>query len=298
VLSTPFHGRAQGWRNGIFVLKYKSLAPFALGIRGIFGRSANLVADPTYGLQQELRPKTPRWGVWSTLFWMALIGVVYTLAQLVSALGFLAWWPTAYPDRPLALEDLDTNGPLLGVVTLTANVAVIAIVALAVRMSRVSAKEYLALRWPSWRNLGICLGLTLLLLMASDFVTTQSGRDAIPDFMTGIYESSRDAGDGFFVLLALTLIVLAPLGEEIVFRGFFYRGLSSGLGPFAAILITAATWSALHAQYELFFMAQIFAFGIFLGWIRWRSDSLILAMILHAAINGLALLQTDLANGV
>jgi membrane protease YdiL (CAAX protease family) len=158
--------------------------------------------------------------------------------------------------------------------------------------------EYLALRWPSWRNLGICLGLTLLLLMASDFVTTQSGRDAIPDFMAGIYASSRDAGAGFFILLAFTLIVLAPLGEEIVFRGFFYRGLSSRGGPFAAIVITAATWSALHAQYELFFMAQIFAFGVFLGWIRWRSDSLILAMILHAAINALALIQTDLANSV
>jgi hypothetical protein len=67
--------------------------------------------------------------------------------------------------------------------------------------------------------------------------------------MAGIYESSRDAGVGFFFLLAFTLIVLAPLGEEIVFRGFFYRGLSSGLGPFAAIIITAAivsrtTWES------------------------------------------------------
>lgn len=257
-----------------------------------------MVADPTYGLQQELRPKAPRWGVWSTLLWMALIGVVYTLAQLVSALLFLAWWPTAYPDQPLVLKDLGTNGPLLGVVTLAATITVLGIIALAVRLSRVSMNEYLALRWPSWRNLGICLGLTLLLLMASDFVTTQSGRDAIPDFMAGIYESSRAAGDGFFFLLACTLIVLAPLGEEIVFRGFLYRGLSSGLGPFAAIVITAASWSALHAQYEPFFMAQIFAFGIFLGWIRWRSNSLVLAMILHAAINALALVQTDLASAV
>ena len=265
---------------------------------GIFGRSVNLVADPSYGLQQELRPKPPRWGLWSTLLWMALIGIIYTLAQLLAALGFLAWWPTAYPDQPLELEDLGTNGPLLGVVTLAATTSVLAIVALAVRMSRVSPNEYLALRWPSWRNLGICLGLTLLLLMASDFVTAQSGRDTIPDFMAGIYESSRAAGPVFLVLLGLTLTVLAPLGEEIVFRGFFYRGLNSPLGPFAAILITAATWSALHAQYELFFMAQIFAFGIFLGWIRWRSNSLILAMTLHAAINALALIQTDLASSV
>lgn len=257
-----------------------------------------MVADPTYGLQQELRPKAPRWGAWSTLLWMALIAVVYTLAQLVSALIFLFWWPSAFPDQPLVLEDLGTNGPLLGVVTLVATIAVLGIVTLAVRLSCVSIKDYLALKWPSRRNLAICLGLTVLLVVVSDFVTAQSGRDVIPEFMSGIYASSRDAGMGFFFLLGITLIVLAPLGEEIVFRGFFYRGLRSGLGPLAAILVTAATWSALHAQYELFFMAQIFAFGIFLGWIRWRSGSLLLVMMLHAAINALALVQTDLAYGV
>ena len=46
-----------------------------------------MVADPSYGLQQELRPKAPRWGPWSTLLWMALIAVVYTLAQLISDIG-------------------------------------------------------------------------------------------------------------------------------------------------------------------------------------------------------------------
>ncbi len=257
-----------------------------------------MVADPTYGLQQELRPKAPRWGPWSTLLWMALIGVVYTLAQLVSAFIFIVWWPTAFPDQPLVLADLGTNGPLLGVVTLVATIAVIGVVILAVRLSRVSLKNYLALRGPSWRSFAMSLGLTAALLLATDFVTVQSGRDVIPEFMAGIYATARDAGMGFFFLLGITLIVLAPLGEEIVFRGFFYRGLSTGIGPFAAIIVTAATWSALHAQYELFFMAQIFAYGIFLGWMRWRSDSLILVMILHAVINALALAQTDLAYGV
>ncbi len=257
-----------------------------------------MVADPTYGLQQELRPKAPRWGPWSTILWMALIAVVYSLAQLVSAIIFLVWWPTAFPDQPLILEDLPTNGPLLGFVTLVATIAVIGVVTLAVRLSRHSLKNYLALRWPSWRSFAVCLGLTALLLLLADFVTAQSGRDVIPDFMTGIYASSLEAGIGFFILLGITLIVLAPLSEEIVFRGFFFRGLMSGFGPFPAILITAAIWSVMHVQYELFFMAQILAFGIFLGWMRWRSDSLILVMIVHAVINTLALVQTGLAYGV
>ena len=258
----------------------------------------SMTADPVYGLQQELRPKAPRWGPWSTLAWMALIAVVYTLAQLVSALLFLLWWETAFPFQPLDLAEIESNGPLLGVVTLVSTIAVFGIVALAVRLSRNSLKNYLALRWPSPRSLAAGLGLTALLLLAADFVTVQSGRDVIPDFMTEIYATSRDAGMGFFFLLAITLIVLAPLGEEIIFRGFFYRGLSSGFGPFAAIIVTAAVWSVMHAQYEGFFMAQIFAYGLFLGWMRWRSDLLILVIILHAIINALALAQTNSVYGV
>jgi len=251
-----------------------------------------MTADPSYGLQQELRPRAARWGVWSTLAWMAFIFVVYSLVQLASALLFLFWWDNAFPNQPLDLAEIETNGPLLGAVTAVATIVVIGIVTLAVRLSRHSLKDYLALRWPSWRGLVLSLILTALLLLATEFITAQSGRDAIPEFMTGIYETSRDGGTGFFILLGVTLVVMAPLGEEVIFRGFFYRGLSNGVGPFAAILVTAAVWAALHAQYEPFFMAQIFAFGIFLGWMRWRSGSLILVIILHALINAFALAQT------
>ncbi len=258
----------------------------------------SMTADPAYGLQQELRPKPPRWEVWSTLAWMAIIGLVYILATAIAARLFLFWWPIAFPNQPLDLAEIESNGPLLGVVTLVSTIAVIGIVILAVRLSRSSLKNYLALRWPSWRGLAVSLALTALLLLVADFVTVQLGRDVIPDFMAGIYATSRDAGTGFFILLGVTLVVMAPLGEEIVFRGFFYRGLCAGFGPFAAIIVTSAFFAVLHVQYESFFVAQIFAYGLFLGWMRWRSNSLILVIILHAIINALALAEANSVYGV
>ncbi len=177
---------------------------------------------------------------------------------------------------------------------LVANIAVIAVVILAVTLSRVLLKDYLALRWPSWRLLVIGWVLTVAMLALADFVTTQSGREVIPEVMSDTYANSREAGMGGFFLLGLTLIVIAPLGEEIVFRGFFYRGLNSGFGPLAAIIVTAACWAALHAQYEPFFMAQIFTYALFLGWMRWQSNSLVLVIFLHALNNALALGQTNL----
>jgi membrane protease YdiL (CAAX protease family) len=135
------------------------------------------------------------------------------------------------------------------------------------------------------------------MLPLADYITVQSGEDVIPEFMTEIYVSSQEAGMFFAILLTITLIVLAPLGEEILFRGFLFRGLHAGLGPAGAILLTALTWAALHVQYNWLFMAQILFFGIVLGWIRWRSGSLLLVMLLHAIINLLALVQVSVMLG-
>jgi hypothetical protein len=253
-----------------------------------------MTVDPSYGLQQELRPKRERWGGWATVGWGAVIAVAHFLTQMIAALGFVLWWTTAFPGAPI---DPTTNGPLLSVVTLFSTAAIVGVVFLAVRLSRVPAAEYLALKWPSRRNLLIGLLTVAIMLPLADYITVQSGEDVIPEFMTDIYVSSQDAGTFFAILLTITLIVLAPLGEEILFRGFLFRGLNAGLGPAGAVLLTALTWAALHVQYNWLFMAQILFFGIVLGWIRLRSGSLLLVMLLHAIINLLALVQVSVMLG-
>ena len=50
-----------------------------------------------------------------------------------------------------------------------------------------------------------------------------SGRDLVPPFQVEAYQSAKDAG--WLVGLMLAIVVVAPIGEEIAFRGFLYRGL-------------------------------------------------------------------------
>jgi membrane protease YdiL (CAAX protease family) len=256
-----------------------------------------MTADPAYGLQQELRPKAPRWGVWATIGWGAVIAAIYLTTMLVAASGFIFWWESTFPEQPLDFANLASNGPLLATVTPVANLAAIGVVILAVWLSHVQLANYLALKWPSRQNFLIGLLLTVLMLLLADLITIQSGREVIPEFMTDAYETSGDAGIHYLILLGLTLVVFAPLGEEIVFRGFFFRGLNTSLGPLLTILITSLVWAGMHAQYDAFFMTQIFVFGLVLGWMRWRSESLILVIVLHALINTTALLQTTLELG-
>ncbi len=255
-------------------------------------------ADPSYGLQQELKPRRPRWGFWSTLAWAVVFAIGTTLAQTALALLFIIWWGEAHPEQPLNLMDLGANGALFGVIVVFSTPLLLALVALAVRLSRVSFRDYLALRWPTLRQFLVGVLLIVVVLPVSDLITVQSGREAVPDFMTDTLSTASNAGPLFLFLFGVALVVMAPLGEEIVFRGFLFRGLGASLGPVAAVILTSLGWAALHLQYEVFFIVQIFVIGLIFGGLRWWSGSLYLVILLHALINAIAFVQAIYATPV
>jgi len=83
-------------------------------------------------------------------------------------------------------------------------------------------------------------------------------------------------------------IGLAPLFEEIIFRGFLFKVLFDMGGPGAAIPLTAGLFSLLHIP-QLWGswagIAMIFVVGYVLSVVRQRSNSLIPSFIIHTAYN-------------
>ena len=97
-------------------------------------------------------------------------------------------------------------------------------------------------------------------------------------------------------LLLPVLCLLAPLSEELLFRGFLFSALSkSSLGRAGAALVTTSLWTALHVGHTPIAQAQVFASGLLLSWLLVRTGSLRVPIACHVLFNsalGLVLLLT------
>lgn len=97
---------------------------------------------------------------------------------------------------------------------------------------------------------------------------------------------------GGLPLLLLRAVVLAPLEEELLFRGVLQIGLVARLGPRLGILLTALAFAAVHGSDAGVF--HVIA-GVVYGVVAWRSGSIWPAVILHALNNALAVLLVVVA---
>jgi membrane protease YdiL (CAAX protease family) len=96
------------------------------------------------------------------------------------------------------------------------------------------------------------------------------------------------ATPGMLALFGLMAVTVAPLFEEMFFRGFVQPLLSRTLGTIAGIGITAAIFGALHAPeyaYTWQYAVCITLAGGAFGWVRARTNSIIPGVIMHGAFN-------------
>ncbi len=85
-----------------------------------------------------------------------------------------------------------------------------------------------------------------------------------------------------------TLVIIAPLTEEFLFRGLFLHGFARNYGKRGAIIASALLFALIHLNpYQ---MIPAFLAGLFLGWITLNSGSIWPAIISHGLTNGLLLL--------
>lgn len=235
-------------------------------------------------------PPGPRvLGFWGTVVWGVVIFAAMFLGQLATIVYFVL--VEGGPIDIAGTIRIVGKGLTISLSVLTGLPAVLAALWLAIRYIRRPFTEYLALRWTSWKNFAIGLAGLVAVVVAWDVMSRLTGREVSPGFMLDVLKSAR--ADGALWLLVLAFCVAAPVSEELIARGFLFRGWSeSVVGPAGAIVLSSLVWTGMHLQYDWYFFGEVLCLGLWFGYLRYRSGSTWLTIVLHGLNNFAAVLQT------
>jgi membrane protease YdiL (CAAX protease family) len=227
--------------------------------------------------------------------WLATLGLgmVAGLTGQIPALAALSW----SRGGRLSLAELGglTSDGVAVIILICASTPVqVGLLFWFARKKSPSALDYLALKLPHKRDITLLALVVAGLIAAGDGFNWLNGSKLVTPFQNEIYLSARTAG--VLPWLWLTVVVVAPIGEETLFRGFLFRGWqASPSNPWAAIGATALLWALVHVQYNALVIGQVLLAGLAFGWVRWASGSTIATILLHALLNAAGMTETYLA---
>jgi membrane protease YdiL (CAAX protease family) len=141
---------------------------------------------------------------------------------------------------------------------------------------------------PSWKDLGLApLGFILYLIASSVVVYVISLLVPWLDLSQTQEVGFADLSQRFEYFLAfLALVVIAPIAEEALFRGYLYGKLRNTVPVWIAILIVSAVFAVIHGQWNV--GIDVFVLSIVACLLREVTGSIWAGILLHMLKNGLA----------
>ncbi len=235
-------------------------------------------------------PERRVWHFWGTTLW-GLVAFVALLVGQIAVVVYVVLQKGEGISIEEAIRAAASNGRTIALSVVMGLPAVVAALWLAIRFTATPFADYLALRWTPWKNLLIGVVGLVAVLAAWEVVSRLIGHETSPGFMVDVLKSARS--EGALWLLIVAFCVAAPISEEFFARGFLYRGWSeTALGPIGAIILSSLVWTSLHLQYDWYFFGEVFTLGLWFGYLRYRSGSTWLTIVLHGLNNLGAVLQT------
>ncbi len=165
---------------------------------------------------------------------------------------------------------------------------------IAIRPNGLNPLDALCLRWKTRSFgpfkllfagiLGWCSIIPLVMLgalIASSFLGSQGSDNPILAQIAQVVSSKNYLA--IFILL-FTVAAVAPICEEIIFRGFLYSALKSRIGIFPALLISSIIFAGIHMDKGGAVM--LMALGPVLALLLERTRSLFPSMLAHGLWNG------------
>ncbi|MFC4351412.1 CPBP family intramembrane glutamic endopeptidase [Fodinicurvata halophila] len=225
------------------------------------------------------------------LYRVKLTDVLLLLIVILASVRFLMpWLMSVFFQGFRALPE--SNGPQLQLVLvafLLQSVIILTALLLVVVMRRGLSLQSLGLvrTEQKWVLRGILLAIAAIPAVAVVNIVVSSLRGAPLENpqIDLLNPGSLSAGPVLLTLFAAGLV--APVVEEVVFRGFFYGWLKTRFGLPLSMAVSAGLFSLLHGIAIL--IPALFVVGLMLSWVYEKSGSLWPAIVMHSAFNTIML---------
>jgi membrane protease YdiL (CAAX protease family) len=133
------------------------------------------------------------------------------------------------------------------------------------------------------------IGLQLAALLPTGLLTELYGHTAKQD----VVKTADHAAGWQIPVLALAIVLLAPLTEELLFRGTLLRSLLRKVSPDVAVFVTAVAFGLVHALGDpsvgtLIALPAIILLGVVSGYQAAKTGNLSRSIMLHMGFNALS----------
>ncbi len=220
----------------------------------------------------------PRWGV-------ADVVVAFVVGQIASLLGFVVYAAI----RGVPLDSVDPAELGIGEVALLQIplwVGLLGVPLIATRLRGNGPVRDLGL-WmrSSDVSIGLAIGVACQLVLVPlvslpIFIFTDTDQSALEAPARELTDKAHGAG---VVVLALVVVVAAPIAEEVFYRGMLQRTLMRHWPAWPSMIVTAVAFGASHFQGLQF--PALAAFGLVLSYLAHRTGRLGRNIWAHVGFN-------------
>jgi uncharacterized protein len=223
----------------------------------------------------------PTWG-YRDLVYFALFSVIaLTLVSVVIVAGFMSL--NLWAGWNLSIDAPQVKAPLSILIQMLLSAVVLGYIYIVItgkyELAFGPAIGWIPPRRPAALYLGSGVLLAFTVAAVSTLLPKVDGRVPLEELLSD---------EVSIILVALFGVVIAPLVEELVFRGFIYPVFERKHGATIAILLTSVPFAVLHGpQYAWRWQILILLLGVAIvfGTVRARTGSVVTTTLIHVAYN-------------
>lgn len=214
-------------------------------------------------------------------FIVAWVFVSVVASQFVTALALQALLPSELLEKPVV-------SGIYSVISYGLSIILTFVVLPKIYKKLASDREEVGLKdYPTWTDIGLApvgwivstIGAGLLMTFFSQFSWFEIGQAQDTGFSPYMNGGER-------IIAFLVLVILAPIAEEVIFRGWLYGKLRARTNLVTSILITSLLFAVMHWQWNV--SVNVFALSVVLCGMREITGTIYAGILTHMLKNGIA----------